>query len=123
MTFTIAQTRTTPYAEFKKGYLIIKGKSVPFEHPDIYDIISDRLRLYFENPEKHTRIDFNFSAINAVSKRHIIDTFRLIENMGTKDTIIKVNWYYQTNDEDVLELGEICKSTFNLNVQLKKTDQ
>lgn len=118
MTFTVAQTKTTPLADFKNGWLIIKGKSVPFDHPDIYDVIIDRLTVYSENPEKHTKIDFNLTAINAVSKRSIIDTFRLLEYVGSKGTDIKVNWYYQQNDEDVKELGEICQSIFKINIQL-----
>jgi hypothetical protein len=122
MTFTVAQTKTTPLAEFKNGYLVIKGRSVPFDHPDIYDVISDRLMVYSQNPEKYTQIDFNLIAINAISKRYIIDTFRLLEYIGSKGTEIKVNWYYQSNDEDVRELGEICKSIFNISIQLKATE-
>ena len=122
MTFTVAQTKTTPLADFKDGCLVIKGKSVPFDHPDIYDVISDRLMVYSENPEKHTQIDFSLSAINAVSKRSIINTFRILEYVGSKGTNIHVNWYYQANDEDVQELGEICKSIFSINIQLIATE-
>ncbi len=122
MTFTIFQTKTTPLAYFKNGYMAIKGRSVPFDHPDIYDVISDRLMEYSENPEKYTQIDFNLSAINAVSKRYIINTFRILEYIGSKGTDMQVNWYYQPDDEDVQELGEICKSTFNINIQLKPTE-
>jgi hypothetical protein len=75
--------------------------------------------VYSENPEKHTQIDFSLSAINAVSKRSIINTFRILEYVGSKGTNIRVNWFYQANDDDVQELGEICKSIFNLNIQLR----
>ncbi|MBN1598444.1 MAG: SiaC family regulatory phosphoprotein [Bacteroidales bacterium] len=119
MTFTIAQTRTTPYAEFRDGYLLIKGKSVPFDHPDIYDTIKDRLLVYSENPEKNTQIDFNLSAVNAVSKRYIINTFKLLEDLNAMGTNISVNWYYQQDDEDIQELGEICRMSFNINIELK----
>jgi replicative DNA helicase len=119
MTFTIAQTKTTPFAEFRDGYLVIRGKSVPFDKPEIYDIINDRLVIYSKNPEKHTYIDFIFSAVNAVSKRHIINTFRLLEQLNKKGTDIKVNWFYQDDNEDIRELGEICKSYFKMNIQLK----
>ena len=122
MTFTVVQTKTTPLADFKNGCLIIKGKSVPFDHPDIYDVIIDRLMVYSENPEKHTQIDFNLSAINAVSKRSIIHTFRILEYVGSKGTEIQINWYYQTNDDDVKELGEICKSIFNMDIRLIATE-
>jgi hypothetical protein len=121
MTFTIVQTRTTPQAEFRDGYLLIKGKSVPFDHPDMYDIIKDRLTVYAKNPESETKIDFNLSAVNAVSKRSIVDTFRLLDEIDGSGTRIQVNWFYQSDDEDVMEFGEICQSNFKVHINLCKT--
>ncbi len=121
MTFTIIQTKTTPLVDFRNGYLLIRGKSVPFEYPAIYDIINDRLRIYMKKPKKKTFIDFDLSAINAISKRTIMNTFQLFEEMNNKGTNIQVNWYYQPDDEDVYELGEICKSNFNLTIDLRES--
>lgn len=118
MTFTIVQTRTTPHAEFRNGHLIIKGKSVPFDHPDCYDTIKDRLVVYAKNPMRRTQIDFDLSAVNAVSKRSIVDTFRLLEEINGEETKVQVNWFYQSDDEDVLEFGEICQSNFDVSVNL-----
>ena len=116
MTFTILQTRTTPFAELRDGYLVVRGKSVPFNYPEIYDTIQDRMSLYMNKPEKTTRIDICLSAINAVSKRSIISTFQLFEKMSKQGINILINWYYQSDDEDVFEMGEICKSAFDLNI-------
>ena len=121
MTFTIVQTRTTPQAEFRDGYLLIKGKSVPFDHPDCYDTIKDLLIVYSKNPMSKTQIDFNLSAVNAVSKRSIVDTFRLLEEIDGSQTKVQVNWFYQSDDEDVMEFGEICQSTFDVAVNLLET--
>ena len=118
MTFTIHQTQTTPFAEFKDGYLIIRGKSVPFNYPEIYDTIQDRMNVYMKKPEEKTRIDICLSPINAVSKRSIMNTFRTFEEMNKLGMNISINWYYEPDDEDVFELGEICKSNFNLNIRM-----
>ncbi len=118
MTFTIIQTKTTPLADFKDGYLLIKGKSVPFEYPEIFDTIHDRLRVYMRKPEKRMLIDIDLSAINAASKRSIMQTFQLFEEMNKEGANVRVNWFYQPDDEDVYELGEICKSSFNINIDL-----
>jgi hypothetical protein len=122
MTFTIVQTKTTPLAEFRDGYLSISGKSVPFNYPEIYDTIRDRLTLYMEKPEKHTTIDFRLSAINAASKRSIINTFCLFEEMKSKGCDVHVNWFYQSDDEDIFELGEIFQSVFDLDIHLRQQD-
>jgi len=120
MTFTIYQTRTTPFAELRNGYLQIRGKSVPFNYPEIYDTIRDRLAVYMEKPEESTTIDFSLSAINAVSKRSIMNTFEVFEEMSKKGCNLQVNWYYQPDDEDVHELGEIFKSRFDVNIQIRE---
>jgi hypothetical protein len=119
MTFTIIQTKTTPYANFKDGYLLIRGRSVPFEYPEIYDTIYDRLKVYMKKPERETRVDIDLSAINAVSKFSIMQTFRLFEEMNRQGANVQVSWYYQLDDEDVYELGEICKSTFDVDMNIK----
>jgi glutathione peroxidase-family protein len=121
MTFSIAQTKTTPSAEFRDGCLVIKGKAVPFEYPDIYDIINDQLVVYSEVPSNHAQVDFYLSVVNAISKCYIYNIFKLLEKLDQKGTKISVNWFYQKDNEDIQELGEICKSKFHINVQLLET--
>jgi hypothetical protein len=114
MTFTIIQTRTTPFAEFRDGYLIIRGKSVPFDHPEIYDIIMDRLKLFAQTPDEEIQIDIKLTAVNAVSKRSIANTFICLENLEKKGTRVKINWFYPPDNEDIFELGEIFQSRFTM---------
>jgi hypothetical protein len=119
MTFTIAQTKTTPFADFRDGYLIIKGKSFTLDSPEIFETILTRLIIYFQNPEKHTCIDFNLSVLNGVSKRYIVNTFRTLEQFVENGSDVEINWLYQPDNEDIKEFGEICKANFKINIQLK----
>ncbi len=120
MNFTIYNTKTTPYAELRNGVLQIRGKSVPFNDAEIYATIMDRMRVYMNEPEDRTVIDFSLSAINARSKRSIIEAFGLFEQMSQKGLSLQVNWNYRSDDEDVCELGEICKDRFKLNMNLNE---
>jgi len=120
MTFTIFNTKTTPFAELKNGHLEIKGKSVPFNYPEFYDTIKDRLGVYMKRPEKQTTVDFSLSAVNAASKRSIINTFKVFEEMSQKGCELEITWHYQSDDEDVFELGEICKSNFDVTMHMKE---
>jgi hypothetical protein len=121
MTYTIAQTKTTPFAEFRDGYILVMGKSFPFEKPEIFDTIRERLKIYFKKPEKNTCIDFKLSVVNAVSKRYIIDTFKLLEQIHSRGSAMEINWFYQKDNDDIKEFGEICKSHFKINIHLKVT--
>jgi hypothetical protein len=122
MTFIIPQTKTTPFAEFKEGNLIIKGKSVPFEQPSVYDIINKKLANYAKNPENRTQIDFYLSEVNALSKRHIVSILKLLEKLKNNGIDINVNWYCHPDNEDIQDFGEICKTMCNLNFHLKESD-
>ncbi|MBN1949620.1 MAG: SiaC family regulatory phosphoprotein [Bacteroidales bacterium] len=96
---------------------------MPFNYPEIYDTIHDRMTVYMKKPAKKTVVDFSLSAVNAASKRSIINTFRLFEEMTQKGCKLEINWYYQPDDEDVYELGEICQSTFNVKMEIKESKQ
>jgi len=119
MSYKIAQTKTTPYAEFNSGCLVIRGKSFPLDRPEVFDTIQDRLLIYFQNPEKHFCIDFYLSVLNGISKRFIINTFKLLEQLIEKDSDLEINWFYQFDNTDIKEFGEICKSFFKLNIVVK----
>jgi hypothetical protein len=119
MTFIIPQTKTTPFAEFKAGNLIIKGKSVPLEQPAVYNIINKKLTNYAKNPENSTQIDFYLSEVNAVSKKQIVNILKLLEKLKKNGVNVNVNWHCHPDNEDIQDFGEICQTMCNLNFQLK----
>lgn len=118
MTFTIFRTQTTPLVDFHDGHLVIEGKSVPFEHPDYYDTLQEKLQLYSTEHTKSTQIDIRLTAANAVSKRSIVGIFRFLSDLKESGISLQVNWYYGKDNEDIRELGEICRSTFGLWIDL-----
>lgn len=122
MTFIIPQTKTTPFAEFKDGNLIIKGKSVPYDQPSIYNIINERLISYSKNPQNSTQIDFFLSEVNAISKRQIINILKLLEELKHNGVDINVNWHCNPENEDIQDFGEICKTICNNSFQLKEME-
>jgi hypothetical protein len=122
MTFIIPQTKTTPFAEFKEGNLIIKGKSVPYDQPSVYSIINEKLITYSKDPQNTTQIDFFLSEVNAISKRHIINVLKLLEELKQNGVDIKVNWHCNPENDDIQDFGEICKSICNINFQLKDSE-
>jgi hypothetical protein len=122
MTFIIPQTKTTPFAEFKEGNLIIKGKSVPFDQPSVYNIINEKLITYSKNPKNSTQIDFFLSEVNAISKRQIINILKLLEELKQNGIDIIVNWHCNSENEDIQDFGEICKTICNISFQLKEPE-
>ena len=102
--FTVAISDRSPEIILrKKGELIIKGRSIPEDSFMFYTPLIDEVKAL----ECDTMsMDFQLEYINSSSSLLI---FKLLEAMEANKNIksIHMNWYYEYDDDDILELGEI----------------
>lgn len=54
------------------------------------------------NPE-HTTLQIKLEYFNTSSSKCLLDIFKKLETIGGKS---QVEWYYENDDEDMLEAGE-----------------
>ncbi|MBN1117447.1 MAG: SiaC family regulatory phosphoprotein [Bacteroidales bacterium] len=121
MTFYIQRTKTTPYALINDGYMKIAGKAVPIEEHNFFGVINKQVDKYIQVPQNITCVDLSLSVLNASSKRSIISLLNQLEALNSTGFQVQVNWWYEADDEDVKEFGEILKDMFKLdfNIQSK----
>lgn len=60
---------------------------------------------YLENKDQ-LEFNFNFEYFNSISAKFILDIFKKIGKLRTKDEGIHVKWHYEKDDEDMLEVGK-----------------
>ena len=60
---------------------------------------------YLENKDQ-LEFNFNFEYFNSISAKFILDIFKKIGKLRTKDDGILVKWHYEKEDEDMLEVGK-----------------
>ena len=60
---------------------------------------------YLENKDQ-LEFNFNFEYFNSISAKFILDIFKKIGKLRTKDDGILVKWHYEKDDEDMLEVGK-----------------
>jgi len=60
---------------------------------------------YFDNKDKF-EFNFNFEYFNSISAKFILDIFKKIGKLRTKEDAILVKWHYEKDDEDMLEVGK-----------------
>lgn len=116
MNYSVKHTSTTPLIDFKNGNINIVGKSIPTVNLDFFKAFINLVESYSENPEACTVINIDLDYINAYSKKCIMQSFRILERMQRKGYKIKVNWYYDKDDEFMLDLGDIYSSLLDLNI-------
>lgn len=104
----IKQTEDTPLIDFNadKGKCEIIGNSIPENTHVFYDPILEWLDNYTENPQPSTEFNFQMKMINSSSSKLFFDILNKIDNLSENTkTNVKVNWYYSTYDEGIMEIG------------------
>lgn len=88
------------------GILEIGGESYPENALEFFRPVYDWLENYFN--EYSGEIVFNFKMVyfNTSSSKAILDILDLIESHHKNNGKISINWYYESDDEDIQESGE-----------------
>ncbi len=122
MYFFIQGTKTTPYAIINNGYMKITGNSTPVEDGNaFYGKINQQVDLYAQQPANKTFVDISLIHVNAASKRSIVDLLKTLEQLNKQGFQVIINWNYDPENEDVMELGEILESMFEMQFVFKPT--
>ena len=121
----IQGTDTTPTIEFdpKQGKLDIHGISVPESTREFYQPLMECLDEYAITPNALTTTNINLAYFNTTSSKCLLDIFRIMKSIHDTGNQVVINWYYEKEDEDMIEAGEnyqlIVHLTFNM-VEAKK---
>ena len=59
-----------------------------------------------KNPKKLTRVNIHLEYFNTSSSKCILDIFKKLESIKNAGNEVNINWYYEEDDEDMLEAGE-----------------
>ncbi len=106
----IHETYKTPSIIFKpNGELILKGRSIP---ESVYKLYSPAICWLEELTAENVTFNINLEYINSASKVMLLDVFRTIE-FNDRIKNITVNWYYDSDDEEHIEIGKIFEESTN----------
>ncbi|MBN2487308.1 MAG: DUF1987 domain-containing protein [Bacteroidales bacterium] len=108
----IEGTQKTPAVEFNpvKGVLEIKGRSIPENSIEFYKPLVDWLEDYSASPASKTVVNVHLEYFNTSSSKCILDVFKKLESLHKSNNVVEINWYYEEDDEDMLEAGEDYES-------------
>jgi hypothetical protein len=113
---TIEGTPKTPTVTFdyEKGHLEIKGRSIPENSIEFYKPMVEWLEKYSEKPQVSTNVNIQLEYFNTSSSKCILDVFKKLEAISKAGNQIVINWYYEQDDEDMLEAGEDYQAIINV---------
>ena len=88
------------------GKLELKGRSIPENSVEFYKPLNDWIDAYGKDPIAETSVDVKLEYFNTSSSKCILDLFRKFEKLNRANSKVTVQWYYETDDEDMEEAGE-----------------
>lgn len=107
-------TKEMPFLYFYKGQINLKGKSIPFHKCDISDILKGYMNNYSKSPDPVTEINFDLDYINCQTQRNLVQTVQIIDELYKNGINVKIRWYYDSYDDNMLEFGNILQSMFEV---------
>jgi len=109
---SIEGTSKTPTVSLdpESGTIEIKGRSIPENSIEFYRPLVEWLDEYAKNPQKKTTVNVQLEYFNTSSSKCILDIFKKLESLKKARNEIIINWYYEEDDEDMLEAGEDYES-------------
>lgn len=109
---SIEGTAKTPTIKFdaELGIIEIKGRSIPENSIEFYKPLVDWLDKYSKSAKALTKVNVQLEYFNTSSSKCILDVFKKLEGIHKSNNEVIINWYYEEDDEDMLEAGEDYES-------------
>ncbi|TFH34749.1 MAG: DUF1987 domain-containing protein [Bacteroidia bacterium] len=116
----IEGTPKTPTVKFDSGEGIFKleGRSIPENSVEFYKPLVDWLETYKESPLPKTIVEVKLEYFNTSSSKCILDVFKKLELIHKAKNEVEIKWYYEEDDEDMLEAGEDYESIIRVPFQM-----
>ena len=84
----------------------ISGRSLPEDVVSFYRPILDWLEDYKSEPLEYTEFVFRYIYFNTATSKLIQDVLVKLEELFEAGNNIQVMWFYEEDDEDMLDSGE-----------------
>ena len=116
---------TTPHVLLDPDGLIeLKGKSIPENSFEFYEPLYNWLKEYSESPNEKTQVDLSMEYFNTSSSKEFMKFFRELENLHQSGlTQISVRWYHESDDEEMMEMGENLKREVELPLEILSIEE
>ena len=122
-TLTIESTKKTPMVLLDPaGKIRISGRSIPEDASKFFDGILNWVDQYINNPSENTIVDVELEYFNSGSAKFVMQILRELSELMHAGKELKINWYYEEGDDDILERGEYYASILDIDINFIETE-
>ena len=116
----------TPSINFDpdEGLIEIKGKSIPENAAEFYEPLYDWLDRYAADPKENTTVKLYMEYFNTSSSKEFMRFFSKLEAIHTSgNTNMNVFWYYEEDDEEMMEMGMSLEQRVEIPMSVKSFEE
>ncbi|MDG1332142.1 MAG: DUF1987 domain-containing protein [Crocinitomicaceae bacterium] len=115
----------TPSVSFdgQVGILEMRGRSIPENSIEFFQPLMDWVDAYGSQATSETRVDMKLEYFNTSSSKCILDLFKRLEKINNGQSQVLINWFYETDDEDMQEAGEDYAAIVDLKFEIQEIDE
>ena len=117
--FYLEATPKTPRLYFSRetGEFEISGRSIPENSIEFYKPIINWLDNYIDDPNHRTLLVIKLEYFNTSSSKCLVEILRRLEGLNNQ-SIVRVKWCYEEEDEDMQESGEDFKEIIKIPIEM-----
>jgi hypothetical protein len=114
----ILPTGNTPEFVFNPdGIIKIKGRGLAGNDPEVNQSIIEWIDEYSKDPAEITYIILALEYLNSLSTTMLVSILRKLFQVTMQSGKLDVQWYYEEDDEDIIERGEFISTTFKIPIK------
>jgi len=116
----IEATEHTPGVDFNpaSGQLKLTGRSLPENAIEFYDPVFEWLEDYIKNAPVETELHVDLDYLNSISQKMVVEILKNTKKVQANGKKIMVNWYYDEEDEKMMEEGKAIATEFEVPLTL-----
>lgn len=119
----ILPTHNSPEVVFSpEGIIKIKGRALSVNNTEFPEQIMNGFELYLIDPPDTTDVIIAFEYLNSFSAKTLVSILKKLSQAILQPKTFTIRWYYEEDDQDMLELGKYISEIRNMPVEFIITD-
>ena len=116
----IEKTNNTPSIYIDEANMLcrIEGSSYPEDAYEVYQHVLDWLSRIGDNINSELIVEFDYDFLNSISHKKVWQILHELKQFYKNGKSVKVVWYYDESDDDIMEAGEDLAELMNIPFEL-----
>ncbi len=110
----IEPTKKSLEVECAPGYFKLSGNSILSDPRKFFKPIVEWVEQYIQDPEDKTKVDLKLEYVDTASVQSVFDIMRMFKPLQENGKEVEVNFYFEFDDPELLELGEIMEGRLGI---------